>query len=167
MIYKLLAGTTLQWSINLPETRFLLPLRRIHCSVSVLIRKRTGEEIHIIIDSLSHLVDLLVRSFDKEGFNLLGVPALSLKRAIRSIAVYFGLDDEKDFLSDLEYEYFKFLTETGFPSPFGFLTPRKLKEMHEQSMQLKSKLQGFNTSEREILQEAIDILDRELENLET
>jgi len=166
MIYKQLAGTSLQWSINLPETRFLLPFRRIHCSVSVLIRKRTGEEIHIILDSLSHLVDLLVRSFDKEGFNLLGVPALSLKRALRSIAAYLGLDDERDFMSDLEYEYFKFLTETGFPSPFGFLTPRKLKELHEQSMQLKNKLQGFNTSEREILQEAIEILDRELEKLE-
>jgi len=167
MIYKQLAGTSLQWSINLPETRFLLPLRRIHCSVSVLIRKaRTGEEIHIIIDSLSHLIDLLVRSFDKEGFNLLGVPALSLKRAIRSIAAYFGLDDERDFLSDLEYEYFKFLTETGFPSPFGFLTPRKIKELHEQSMQLKNKLQGINPTEIEVLQEAIEILDSELEKLD-
>jgi len=143
-------------------------MRRIHCSVSVLIKRvRTGEELHIILDSLSHLIDLLVRSFDKEGFNLLGVPALSLKRALRSIADYLGLEDDRDFMSDLEYEYFKFLTETGFPSPFGFLTPRKLKEMHEQSIQLKSKLQGSNTSESEILQEAIDILDRELENLET
>lgn len=164
MIYKTLAGTSLQWSINLPETRFLLP--RIHCAVSVLIRKRTGEEIHIIIDSLSHLVDLLVRSFDKEGFNLLGVPALSLKRALRSIAVYLGLDDERDFLSDLEYEYFKFLTETGFPSPFGFLTPRRIKELHEQSMQLKNKLQGINPTEIEVLQEAIEILDNELEQLD-
>jgi hypothetical protein len=143
----------------------MLPLRRIHCPVSVLLRKRTGEEMHIILDSLTHLVDLLVRSFDKEGFNLLGVPALSLKRALRSIADYFGLDDERDFEESLEYEYFKFLTETGFPSPFGFLTPRKLQELHEQSMQLKSKLQGITTNELEILQEAIELLDRELENL--
>ena len=120
---------------------------------------------HIILDSLAHLIDLLVRSFDKEGFNLLGVPALSLKRALRSIADYFGLGDERDFEESLEYEYFKFLTETGFPSPFGFLTPRKLQELHEQSMQLKSKLQGINTNELEILQDAIKILDRELEKL--
>ena len=74
----------------------------------------------------------------------------------------------RDFISDLEYEYFKFLTETGFPSPspFGILTPRKLKELHEQSILLKNKLKGFNTSEHEILQEAIDILDRELEKTE-
>ena len=166
MIFKQLSGTSLQWSINLPETRFLLPLRRINCSVSVLIKKRTGEELHIILDSLAHLVDLLVRSFDKEGLNLLGIPALSLKRAIRSIADYLGLEDERDFMSDLEYEYFKFLTETGFPSPFGFLTPRKLKELHDQSIQLKSKLQGFNKSEHEVLQGAINLLDRELAKLE-
>jgi hypothetical protein len=165
LIYKALAGTSLQWSLNLPETRFLLPQRRINCPVSVLIRKRTGEEMHIILDSLAHLIDLLVRSFDKEGFNLLGVPAFSFKRALKSIADYFGLDEEGDFVSDLEYEYFKFLTETGFPNPFGFLTPHKLKELHEQSMQLKSKLQGINTNELEILQDAIELLDRELEKL--
>ena len=168
MIYKTLSGTTLQWSINLPETRYMSSHRRIHCPVSVLIKRRHGEEMHIIIDSLTHLVDLLVRSFDKEGFNILGVPAISLKRALRSIAAYLGLDDESDFISDLEYEYFKFLAETGFPSPFGFgfLTPRKLMELHEQSIQLKNKLQGINPSELEVLQEAIEILDRELEKLE-
>jgi hypothetical protein len=146
----------------------LLPLRRIHCPVSVLIKKRTGEELHIILDSLAHLVDLLVRSFDKEGFNLLGIPALPLKRAVRSIADYLGLEDERDFISDLEYEYFRFLTETGFPSPspFGILTPRKLKELHDQSIKLKSKLHGFNESEDEVLQEAIDLLDRELKKLQ-
>ena len=162
MIYKKLPGTTLQWSINLPETKCLLPRRRIHCSVSLLIRK-DNKEMHIIVDSLTHLVDLLLRDFE-DGLNILGIPSLSLRRALRSISDYFSLDE--DFMSDLGYEYFKFLIETGFPSPFGFLTPRKLKELHEQSEQLKYKLQGYETEEIKIVEEAIEILDNKLQELE-
>ena len=162
MIYKKLQGTTLQWSINLPETKCLFPRRRIHCSVSLLVRK-DNREMHIIVDSLTHLVDLLLRDFE-DGLNILGIPSLSLRRALRSISDYFSLDE--DFMSDLEYEYFKFLIETGFPSPFGFLTPRKLKELHEQSEQLKYKLQGYETEEIKIVEEAIEILDNKLQELE-
>jgi hypothetical protein len=163
MIYKRLPGTTLSWSINLPESKCLYPRRRIHCPVSVLIRRSNKEETHIILDSLTHLVDLLIRDFENDH-NIFGIPSLSLKRALRSITDYFSLDD--DFMSDLEYQYFKFLVETGFPSPFGFLTPRKLKQLHEQSLNLKSKLHGIKASEHEIIEEAIEILDQKLHDID-
>ncbi|MFX1519318.1 MAG: hypothetical protein ACFFCD_05310 [Promethearchaeota archaeon] len=164
MIYKHLPGTTLSWSINLPESKCLYQRRRIHCPISVLIRRRNNEEMHIILDSLTHLVDLLIRDFDND-LNILGIPSLSLKRALRSISEYFSLDD--DFMSDLEYEYFKFLVETGFPSPFGFLKPRKLSELHEQSLNLKRKLHGLNASEHEMIEEAIEILDKKLHDIDS
>ena len=163
MIYKTLSGTSLQWSINLTETRYM----RIHCSVSVLIRYANGEEMHIIIDSLTHLVDLLIREFD-DGLNLIGTPPLAFNRAFKSIADSLGIFDEREFINNLKYSYFKFLAETGLTAPFGAITPRGFKELYDQSMNLKTDLQGRTTAdELRILEEAIEILDNHLKLLET
>ena len=162
MVYKKFPGSTLQWSINLPEigSRTL----RMHCPVSVLI-KRNREEMHILIDSLAHLVDLLIREFDEEnGLNLIGVPPLAFKRAFISISDYFSLDD--DFISDLEWEYFKFVKESGIESPFGVITPLRLSELYERSMTLKKKLSGEG-SKVDDLKDAITIIDTHIKMLDS
>lgn len=160
MVYKKFPGSTLQWSINLPELRSRT--LRMHCPVSVLI-KRNREEFHILIDSLAHLVDLLIREFD-DGLNLIGVPPLAFKRAFISISDYFSLDD--DFISDLEWEYFKFVKESGIESPFGVITPLRLSELYERSMTLKKKLSGAG-SKVDDLKDAITIIDTHIKMLES
>ena len=160
MVYKKFPGSTLQWSINLPDIRSRT--LRMHCPVSVLI-KRNREEMHILIDSLAHLVDLLIREFD-EGLNLLGVPPLAFKRAFICISDYFSIDD--DFISDLEWEYFKFIKESGIESPFGVITPLRLSELYERSMTLKKKLSGGG-SKVDDLEDAINIIDTHIKMLDS
>jgi len=160
MVYKKFPGSTLQWSINLPDIRSRT--LRMHCPVSLLI-KRNREEMHILIDSLAHLVDLLIREFD-DGLNLIGVPPLAFKRAFISISDYFSLDD--DFISDLEWEYFKFVKESGIESPFGVITPLRLSELYERSMTLKKKLSGAG-SKVDDLKDAITIIDTHIKMLDS
>lgn len=160
MVYKKFPGSTLQWSINLPDIN--CRTLRMHCPVSVLI-KRNREEMHILIDSLAHLVDLLIREFD-DGLTLIGVPPLAFKRAFISISDYFSLDD--DFISDLEWEYFKFVKESGIESPFGVITPLRLSELYERSMTLKKKLSGAG-SKVDDLKDAITIIDTHIKMLES
>jgi len=140
---------------------------RIHCPVSVLI-KRDSEELHIMLDSLTHLVDLLIREFD-EGLNLFGIPPLAFNRAFKSVADFLGIESsEREFINNLKYEYYKMLAETGLTAPFGVLTSRGFEELYKQSMELKGKLNGLSSTadELEVLREAIEILDDHLQDLE-
>jgi len=75
-----------------------------------------------------------------------------------------AIDD--DFISDLEWEYFKFVKESGIESPFGVITPHRLAELYERSMTLKKKLSGEG-SKVDDLKDAITIIDTHIKMLES
>jgi len=151
--WKNVPGTTVAWSLELIES---IP-GSLNSPVYVLIKKN-GEEKQIFLDSLVHLVELLVREFD-DGRNFIGVPPMAVNRAARAIADYFSLGD---LMSDLEYEYYKFIQESGIKSPCAVITPSEIKELYERSATLKRKLQGSNADVDP--QEAIDLLDKHLKS---
>jgi len=158
MIFKNVPGTTTKWFIDVLEAK----PGSLHSPIYVGIRKN-GDENQIFLDSLTHLVDLLVREFDPEnGLNFIGIPPLTTKRAVKTIADYFNLGD--DFSSDLEYEYLRFIKEEGLPGPSVMITAREITEIYERSSQLKSKLYAPKTTTDEVLEEAIEHLDSEDEN---
>jgi hypothetical protein len=157
MIYKKLAGTSLFWSINLPDIK--CRSMRINCPVSVFVKKRTGEEMHFQLDSLTHLVDLLIREFE-DGSNIFEIFPLTIKRAVHAIAVYYSLDEE--FESSLEYEYHRFIKETALQAPYGKITPRGLRELYEQAMNLQMKINASETS-KDDLEDALQAFDKHLE----
>ena len=133
MIFKNVSGTTVKWFIDVIESK----PGSLHSPIYVEIRK-DGDENQIFLDSLTHLVDLLVREFDENGLNFLGIPPLTTKRAVKVIADYFGLDD--DFIGNLSYEYLRFIREVGLPGPTVMITASEIKELYERSAQLKNKL---------------------------
>lgn len=155
MIFKNVPGTTIKWFIDVLEAK----PGSLHSPIYVGIRKN-GDEKQIFLDSLTHLVDLLVREFDQEnGLNFVGIPPLTTKRAVKTIADYFNLGD--DFSSDLEYEYLRFIKEEGLPGPSAMITAAEIKELYERSSQLKRKLYAPKATTDEVLEEAIEQLETE------
>ncbi len=161
MIFKNVPGTTTKWFIDVLEAK----PGSLHSPIYVGIRK-DGDEKQIFLDSLTLLVDLLVREFDQEnGLNFIGIPPLTTKRAVKTIADYFNLGD--DFCSDVEYEYYRFIKEEGLSSPTGerpIITTREIKEIYERSSQLKSKLYATKATTDEVLEEAMEQLESEDED---
>jgi len=155
MIFKTVSGTTTKWFIDVLEAK----PGSLHSPIYVGIRK-DGDEKQIFLDSLTQLVDLLVREFDQEnGLNFIGIPPLTTKRAVKTIADYFNLGD--DFCSDLEYDYLRFIEEEGLPGPSLMITAREIKELYERSAQLKSKLHAPKATTDEVLEEAMEHLESE------
>ena len=107
-------------------------------------------------------MDLLVREFEEDGRNFVGVPPLTVNRATKAISDYFDLGDE--FTSDLAHEYLRFLKEEGIPAPSVIFTAREIKELYERSANLKRKLYATDESPEEVLEEAIEHLESEDEN---
>ena len=158
MIFKNVPGTTTKWFIDVLEAK----PGSLHSPIYVGIRKN-GDEKQIFLDSLTHLVDLLVREFDQEsGHNFIGMPPLTTKRAVKTIADYFNLGE--DFSGDLEYEYLRFIKEEGLPGPSVMITAAEIKELYERSSQLKSKLYAPKATTDEVLEEAMEHLESEDEN---
>jgi len=158
MIFKNVPGTTTKWFIDVLEAK----PGSLHSPIYVGIRKN-GDEKQIFLDSLTQLLDLLVREFDQEnGLNFIGIPPLTTKRAVKTIADYFNLGD--DFSSDLEYEYLRFIKEEGLPGPSVMITAREITEIYERSSQLKSKLYSPKATTDEVLEEAMEHLESEDEN---
>jgi hypothetical protein len=79
---------------------------------------------------------------------------------VRAIAVYFSLDEE--FESSLEYEYHRFIKETALQAPYGKITPRGLRELYEQAMNLQMKINASKTSKEDI-EDALQLFDEHLE----
>jgi hypothetical protein len=153
MIFKNVPGTTIKWFIETLEAK----PGSLHSPIYVGIRKN-GDEKQIFLDSLTHLVDLLVRDFE-DGLNFLSIPPLTTKRAVKVIADYFDLGD--DFVSNLTYEYLRFIKEEGLPGPTVMITDSEIKEIYERSAQLKRKLQAPKATTDEVLEEAIEQLESE------
>ncbi len=125
--------------------------------------RKGGDDKQIFLDSLAYLVDLICREFE-DGNNFLGVPPLTTKRAVKTIADYFNLGD--DFSGDLEYEYLRFIKEEGLPGPSVMITAREITEIYERSSQLKRKLYATKETTNEVLEEAIEHLESEDENVQ-
>ncbi|WP_287583638.1 hypothetical protein [Candidatus Borrarchaeum sp.] len=156
MVFKNVPGTTTKWFIDVLEAK----PGSLHSHIYVGIRK-DGEEKQIFLDSIAYLVDLLVREFE-DGRNFIGLPPLTTKRAVKTIADYFNLGD--DFSSDLEYEYLRFIKEEGLPGPSVMITAREITEIYERSSQLKSKIYATKATTDEVLEEAMEQLESEDED---